>query len=38
MTMFCTLGHVVEVFFTGAVFGAVVAMSLTIYAFRKVRG
>lgn len=38
MTMICTLGHVVEVFFTGAVLGALAAMSLTVYAFRKFRG
>lgn len=36
--MFCTLGHVAETFMTGALLGAVAAMSITIYAFRKVRG
>jgi hypothetical protein len=38
MTMFCTLGHVAETFLMGALLGAAVAMSLTLYAFRKVRG
>jgi hypothetical protein len=36
--MFCTLGHVVEVFFTGVIVGAVATMAVTIYAFRKRRG
>jgi hypothetical protein len=37
MTMFCTLGRVAETFFAGAMLGAIAAVGLTTYAFRKFR-
>lgn len=36
--MFCTLGHVVEVFFTGVIVGAITTIATTVYAFRKRQG